>query len=171
METKLVSLPVVVVPPDLQCRISRRALACARRIVLLRRQRPCVDYVLVWPDLRLDAAGAITNLRFRFAAHSEALKLAPTLRQARLAAALEWHASECVIREMVYKRMGKAPLLSASDADLDVLLDRPPFDLGMSVWAEIAEKELKERENESAHRKLSRYEARMIWLAAQEKSN
>ena len=63
---------------------------------------------------------------------------------------------------------GQGPALSASDADLDVVLDRPPFDPGMSVWAEIAEKELKERENESAHRKLSRYEARMIWLAAQE---
>jgi hypothetical protein len=138
--------------------------------VLLRRQVFNGDYVWVWPDLRHDSAGTITNLRFRLKEHTGALKLAITLREARMKAALEWHASESVIREIVYQRLGKNPLLFASDADLDDLLDVPPFDPSMSVWAEIAETELRQRENESAHRKLSRYAARAIWLAAQAKS-
>lgn len=163
----MVSLPVLSVPQDLQRRISRRALACARRIVFLRRQPFYDDYVWVWPDLRHDAAGAITNLRFRLGEHTGAVKLSVTFRESRLKAALEWHASETVIREMVYQQMGKTPLLFASDADLDDLLDVPQFDLSKSVWAEFAETELNERENESAHRKLSRYAARTTWLAAQ----
>lgn len=167
----MVALAIIVVPPDLRRRILRRALACARRIVAMRRERQCESYLLVWPDLRRDADGWVTNLRFRLGPHPDALKLASTHRPARLAAILEWHASECFIRGVISEWMGNTPLLAASDAELVALLDVLPLNACMDVWAQFAEKELEERENESGHRKLLRYSARMTWLKAQEKSN
>lgn len=166
----MVPLPIIVVPPDLKRRISRRALACARHIVAMRHEQQLEGHLLVWPDLRRDAAGSITNLRFRLGQHPSALRLASAHCQARLATSLEWHASECVIRQVIFQRMGDSPLLAASDADLFALLDVLPLDPRMGVWACIAEKELEERENESAHRKLSRHAARMTWLQAQKES-
>lgn len=167
----MVPLPIIVVPPDLQRRISRRALACARRIVAMRLEGQCDLRLLVWPDLRRDADGFVVNLRFRMGPHPDALQLASTLRQARLAAALEWHASQCFVRGVISEWMGDTPLLAASDAALVTLLDVLPLDPCMDVWAEIAEQELEAREHESAHRKLSRHAARMTWLAARGQSN
>jgi hypothetical protein len=170
-EFRLFPLPDVIIPADLQRRISRRALACARRLIQMRREPQDFTLVMVWPDLRRDAAGSITSLRFRLGKHQDALQITSVHGQAKLAAILEWHASECIIREVIFERMGNSPLLAASDADLVALLDVLPLDPRMSVWADLAEKELAERESESAHRQLARYAARKIWLRAQEEGS
>lgn len=133
----------------------------------MRQKRLCGITVPVWADLR-GRDGAVTNIRFRVAAHPDAEKLPSDAPERRLAAALEWHGWECYSRHVICRLLGCQPLLVASDDELMAILDVNPVDPRMSAWDRLAEREWDARLHESNHRTLMRHASRTAWLAARQ---
>lgn len=137
----------------------------------MRRERLCEPDILVWPDLRQEPLGTITNLRFRLGANSDAIKVDTTAWETHLFAILKWHGCECFFRQAICNQRGNEPMLGASDADLAVILEVLVLDPRMSAWIHFAEAELDARLNESNHRRLMRLLAQRAWSKAREQES
>lgn len=102
----------------------------------MRQKRLCGITVPVWADLR-GRDGAVTNIRFRVAAHPDAEKLPSDAPERRLAAALEWHGWECYSRHVICRLLGCQPLLVASDDELMAILDVNPTTRGCRLGTDL----------------------------------
>ena len=156
------ALPEITYPPHLERRIARRALACARRLRWMRRERLCEPDVPVRVELRRDSAGTLTNVRFRVGFHPDAVELDATKCESLLADALEWHARERCAFALIRHEWGDEPLLGASDEEVAAIADVLSIDPVESAWTVLAEAEQAARRNESNHRRMLRHAARRL---------